>query len=325
MTTMFADTRTPATLIRLSPGHAAHGHRACAPSVERNRARLFRTLWTVLVTMFFVVGLTPGVHAATSGTGSVSAAVSGFVEISVTDSTIAAFSASPSSSDPGPVVSSTADGFTFSNLYSNTRAMFDMDITAATDSGASSTETIQGTTHTIADWIYIRQDSGANFGTYETTGTFDATAADYTAPGGFTKDSQGTFTITYYDASSPTDGGDGTTTVNWIYDSSANKYMFDTADKDFSNANGEAAVWPSSKTGQSSNYAYSVNGNGYVVTSVAGSASNYVPTVRMGWQVDYSTSASVTQDAYALIDFPSGTPADTYSFTLTSTVTQLTA
>ncbi len=277
-----------------------------------------------IVAALLAVGMSilPIAQAATTGTGTASAVVSGFVEISVTDSTIAAFTATPTSSDPGPRVSSTSDGFTFSNLYSNTRSMFSMDITSATDSGSSSTETVQGTTHTIADWVYVRQDSGANFGTYEVVGTYDSNAAAYTAPGGFTKSSQGTFTIRYYVAASPTDGGDGTTTVNWIYDSSANQYYFDATDKDFTS--GAQLVNPVSKTGQTQYYTYTVNANAYGVPSVAGAGSNYVPTVRMAWQVDFSTSASTTKSAYLLIDFPSGTSADTYSVTMTTTISALT-
>lgn len=262
-------------------------------------------------------------HAATTGTGTVSSVVGGFVEISVTDGSIASISATPSSSDPGPIAKDNSDKFTFSNLYSNTRAMFDMDVTTAQNAAASSTVTVQGASHTIADWIHLRQDTNQDFQTYEVVGTFDATAASYTAPGGFSKDSQGTFTITTYDKDAPTDGGDATITVNWIYDSTANQYYFDTANKDFSEGGAEVLVNPSSKTGQSTNYGATVGTNKYTVASVAGSGSNYVPTVRMGWQVDYSTSASITKDAYVLIDFPSGVPADTYSFTVTTTVTKL--
>lgn len=278
----------------------------------------------VLLVCILLTSATAG-QAATSGTGSVSATLGTFVEISVTDNAIAAFSATPTSSDPGPRAFSTADGFTFSNLYSNTRAMFSLDVTSATDGSASSTKTVQGTTHTIADWVYIRTDNNDNFATYETAGAYDAAAAGYTAPGGFTKDSQGTFTISYYDTTTPADGADGTTTVNWIYDATANQYYFDSTDKDFTNANGEALVNPASKTGLSSDYNYTVNDNGYGVTSVAAAGANYVPTVRLAWQIDFSTAGSVTQDAYLLFDFPSGTPSDTYSVTVTATATQLTA
>ncbi|MBW3581731.1 MAG: hypothetical protein KY455_01410 [Euryarchaeota archaeon] len=298
--------------------------------VERSCRRLFSSpksslTFLMALAIAFGLALAPATHAATSGTGTVSATVGKFVELSVTDATIAAFSASPTSSDPGPVVKDNTDHFRFSNVFSNTRAMFSMDITSATDGSASATKTIQGTTHTIADWVYLRQDANQKYGTYETTGVYDASAASYTAPGGFTKDSQGTFQIKTYDKDSPTDGGDSTITVNWIYESAGNRYYFDAVDKDFTNGNGEAQVNPSSKTDQASGYTYTAGTNAYGVTSVANSGSNYVPTVRMAWQVDYSTAASVTKDAYVLIDFPSGTPADTYSITLTATVTQLTS
>lgn len=292
-----------------------HGH-------HERYLRLLLVLLAPAVALLLVTGST---LAATTGTGSVDAVLNGFVEISVTDSTIAAFSSTPTSSDPGPRAFSTADGFTFSNGFTNTRSLLDVDITTAQNSEPSSTVTVQGTEHTIANWIYVLQGTNTHFTTFETVGTYDATAGDYTAPGGFTKDSQGTFTIRYYDKTTPADGGDGTTTVNWIYDATANKYMFDTADKDFSNANGEATVWPSSKTGQTTNYAYEVSGNTYGVTSVAAAGANYVPTVRLAWQIDFSTAGSTTKNTYLLVDFPSGTPQDTYSITLTGTSTQLTA
>ena len=277
------------------------------------------------VLLVFAIALLPAALAATTGTGTVTTTLGEFVEITFTDSTIAAFSATPSSADPGPRAFSTSDGFTVTNLFSNTRGALTYDITSATDGSASSTKQVQGTTHTIADWVYVKLGSGSYFTTYETVGTFDASAASYTAPGGFTKDSQGTFAIRRYDATTPADGGDGTTTVNWIYDSGANKYMFDTADKDFSNANGEATVWPISKLDETSGYTYAVQGNAYAVSSVAGAGSNYVPTVRLGKQADFSGLASVTEDIFLLIDFPSGTPGDTYSVTLTATMSQVTS
>lgn len=264
-------------------------------------------------------------QGAETGTGSVSAVLGGFVEISVTDGTIAGLTATPTSSDPGPRAYSTADGFTFSNGFTNTRGLLSLDITNAVDGSASSTKTVQGTAHTIADWIYILQGTNDNFATYETTGTFDADAASYTAPGGFTKDSQGTFTIRFYDKTAPADGGDGTVTVHWIYDSGSNQYYFDSTDKDFTNSNGEQLVNPQSKLDESTGYTYTVADNAYGVTSVAGAGSNYVPTVRLSWQLDFSTAGSLTRDAYLLIDFPSGTPSDTYSITTTATIAQLTS
>lgn len=287
-------------------------------------ARFVHGLAAFALTLLMIISIGP-TQAATTGTGSASAVLGGFVEISVTDGTIAAFSVTPSSSDPGPRAYSTADGFAFSNAFTNTRSLFSMDITSATDSSASSTKTVQGATHTIADWIYILQGTQTHFTTYEVTGTYDATAASYTTPGGFTKDSQGTFTIRSYDKTTPADGGDATTTVNWIYDSGANQYYFDATDKDFTNANGEALVNPSSKLDQATGYTHTIAGNTYSVTSVAGSGSNYVPTVRLGWQVDYDTAGSVTRNAYLLVDFPSGTPTDTYSITLTTSIAQLTS
>lgn len=286
---------------------------------------LIRTVSTISIAVFLTLGTGPVLAGDHTGTGSVSAVLDGFVAISVTDDTIADLAAAPSPSDPGPRAFSTADGFTFSNGFSNTQALLSMTITSATDSGASSTKEVQGTTHTIADWIFILQDANANFATYETTGTFDAgNGAAYTEPGGFNKDSFGTLDIRTYDKTTPADEGDDNLTIHWIYDSSDNVYMFDTTDKDFTNTNGEQTVHPASVLAQGDDYTFAVADNDYAVTAVADAGSNYVPTLRMAWQIDFDAAGSVTQDAYLLIDFPSGTPQDTYSVTLTATMAELT-
>lgn len=288
-----------------------------------SRAGIVLRLSAVIVTATVMV-MAAGPAQASTGTGSVSATLGGFVELSVTDGSIAALSATPTSSDPGPRAYRTDDGFQFSNGFTNTRALLSMDITSANDGSASSTKTVQNTVHTIADWIYVLQDGNANFATYQTTGTFDATAGDYTAPAGFDA-SQGTLTIRAYDKNDPADEGDQNITVNWAYDSGNNQYYFDAVDKDFTNGNGEELVHPSNKADEISGYTFTAAGNTYAVTSVGDGGSNFVPTIQMGWEIDIDPLGSVTNDAFLLIDFPSGTPTDTYSITMTAAIAQLTS
>jgi hypothetical protein len=297
-----------------------------AGSRKSTRVLRWNQAWRVFIIFVLTTMLvfTAGQAMGSTGTGTVSAVLGSFVEISVLDGSIAPLAATPTPSDPGPRAYSTADGFSFSNGFSNTQALMSMEITSAQDGAASSTKTVQGTVHTIADWIFVLQGGRDNFGTYQVTGTFDADAASYTAPGGFSKDSQGTLEIRYYDKDAPADEGDGNITVYWIYDAGENQYYFDATDKDFTNENGEQLVNPSSKLDAGSGYTYTIAGNEYAVTTVGGVGANYVPTLRMAWQVDFDPLGSVTNDAYLLIDFPSGTPNDTYSITMTTTIAQLT-
>lgn len=258
--------------------------------------------------------------AANQASGNGSGRIHPFAEVDVLDAIVAPFALTPSTSDPGPRAFSTSDGFTFSNGDTNVRSVLSLDVTSATNGAAAATVVVQGTTHTIADWFYAAQDSGTAFTTVRAVGAFDSSAASYATPPSFTKSSQGTVTLRRYTTPSPSDNG-ATLIVNWVYDATPNKYLFDAADKDFTNGNGEATVWPLSVENKA-DYTFSGGGNSYAITSVANAGSNYVPTVQTAWNIDWSNQASVSKDAFVLVDVPAGAPRDAYSYTLTATITR---
>lgn len=245
-----------------------------------------------------------------------------FAEVQVSDDTVSGFTATPTSADPGPRVWSNTDKMRFNSRYTNTKTVLLLEIANAQTSGGSSTVTVQGTLHTITDWIHIRTGASDYFAKVTATGVYDSDTGAYTAPGGFTTASQGTISLAYYDKTTPPDGGTGGT-VYWIYDSGQNVYMFDTADKDFTNGNGEVTVAPVANKGEST-YSLTFQGNDYSVASVGASGANYVPSMKIGWEAEPAGSAGGRNyDAYMLIDFPSGAPTDSYSFTVEGTIHKL--
>ncbi|MBW3581729.1 MAG: hypothetical protein KY455_01400 [Euryarchaeota archaeon] len=244
--------------------------------------------------------------------------VDAFTEVQVTDGTISPITVDPTTSDPGPRAFDNMDRFRFNTRYTNTRHVLFLDVPSAQTGQGASSLTVQGVSHQVADWIHIRQGGASAFVTVERQGVYDSDAVSYTAPGGATQSSQGTVVFRSYDKTSPSDGGT-TSTWYWIYDAGQNRYWFDPTDKDFTNGNGEVSVWPISKS-SATHYVFTHGTNTFGVSGVAGSATDYVPTVRLGWLDRPGPGGGHDHDAYVLVDFASGTPADTYSYSVQGTI-----
>lgn len=231
------------------------------------------------------------------------------VDLSITDGTIAEVTALPSASDPGPILHSASDGFTWDSALTDVGVVWYAEYVGVSDNSSSTSETIQGSSESYISWFFGKQDANSKYSTMNATGVYDADAASYTAPALFNKDAQGTISIVSYDASSPTDGGT-TTTFYWIYDATANGYVFGTT-KDLSL---ETTVYPISNTGQLT-YEKAFAGNTYVVTNVAASGADYVPTVTQGHHL-LVADLPLSHTWYPLMDTPDGVFEDTYAYTL---------
>lgn len=92
-----------------------------------------------------------------------SPAVAAVVEVTVTDGSIAQMVASPSTSDPGPIVHSLSDALTFSCGATDEKAALHAEVVLATSPSGGQTATIQGPAHTLADWFYATQSSTEDF------------------------------------------------------------------------------------------------------------------------------------------------------------------
>lgn len=261
------------------------------------------------------------VDGATSARGNGSNRVQPFVELQVTDGSIAPLSVTPTSETPGPIVYDLDDAIRFSGRFTNTKHVVTVSTQSATDASGSPTKTIQGTGHSIADWIYIRQDAASSFGRVRTTGTYDSDGASYTPPPGLTRDSQGTVALRTYSTSNPVDGGTAITAY-WVYDAGSDVYWFDTTDKDFTNGNGETRVYPLAHMSRAG-YVFGVGDLSYGVSAVGGAGAGYLPTVQLAWSASPGASGGGDFACTVLFDFPSGSPRDTYDFTIKASVQSL--
>lgn len=274
---------------------------------------------TVVAAVLIAVAFaTVSAEAANNGQGQGTFKVRPFAEMQTSDAAVAPLSGTPTSDDPGPRVWDDVDRLQFNARYTNTRHIVLLEVSSATDSQAATTMTVQGTTHTIADWVHARTDQTTKYATVRASGTHDANDGAYTVPGGFTQDGQGTVAIRTYDRTTPEDGGTPTT-IHWAYDSSQDRYWFDTADKDFTNGNGETEVSPASKKA-SLTYLFAASGINYAVTSVGDAGSGFVPTIAQGWDKQPGKANGEDFDAYVLLDFPSGTPNEQFEVTLRASI-----
>lgn len=239
----------------------------------------------------------------------VAAPATGILEVTATDATIATVSATPTSADPGPRIYSLTDKLTFSDGLTNVLAVWYAEITAATNNSSASAIVARGTTHTVADLVFARQNTGASFTTVRAVGAFDSDAASYTAPLGVVKSSQGSLALRSYDLTGAPDGGTATT-IYWIYSAVTNTYYVD-SEKDMTL--GSTTVNPVSKALQVlTTYVYPFGGNAYAISSV-GAAAQYVPTFNLGWTMSLTAS---TNDLTVLLDVPTGAREDTWSYTV---------
>ena len=231
------------------------------------------------------------------------------VDISVTDAAIATVESNPSSAAPGPIVHAPADGLTFSSSTTNAASAWYAEFYSVTNSTGAASATIQGTSYTFADWFYGKQDSNTKYSTMNMTGVYDADAGSYSVPALFTKSSQGTLSVRYYDGTSPTK--DGTTvTMYWAYNANSNKYVIGTA-KDLSL---ETQVAPITDTLEVA-YEKTIQGNDYIISAVAASGSNYVPTLKQGHHLPL-LSLPLSHTWYPLMDPPLGVHRSDYDYTV---------
>ncbi len=237
--------------------------------------------------------------------------VSGAVDISATDASIATLSARPSLSDLGPLIYSLTDGISFSSSGSNVDLVWYADFTAATNNASAGSATIQGTSHTFTDWLYAKHSTATKFTKIKATGVYDSDAASYSVPLLFTQSSQGSFTLSWFDGTSPA-STPSSTTFYWAYSSTVNRYVIGTS-KDLS---AETQIAPVTDT-LGLTYTKTLETNTFVVTGV-GSAPNYLPTVQQGRFIGL-LSHPLSATWYVLMDTPDGVHEDTYSYTLQAT------
>lgn len=271
----------------------------------------------VAVALLLALGVGP-VHGAPSGTGGGTFKVKPFAEVETTDGAIAPLSTTPTSGDPGPRVWNDGDHLRFNGGYTNARHVVFLEVAEATGSSGAETAVVQGTTHSIADWARARTDQTTRYATIRATGTSDPDAGAYTPPVGFTQDAQGTVEVRTYDRTAPEDGGTPLT-IAWVYDSSQGRYWFDAVDKDFTNGNGEARVWPASTKAQGS-YVFQAGGIHWAVIGTAGAGAGFVPTIAQAWDKQPGKGNGEDFDAFLLLDFPAGTPTDAFRVTLRATI-----
>lgn len=245
--------------------------------------------------------------------------VSGLVEVTVSDGSIAQMTATPSSSDPGPITWSLTDGFTFTCGNTDEKGAMYLEVALATAPSGAETATIQGTAHTVADWWYAARTSSGDFLSINVTGVFDADAASYTVPAGYT-DSQGTLSVVRYANADP---GAGPTTLTryWAYDATNNRYQVGTS-KDLT-ATGDLvhpiAAAPAGAV--ASDMETAVSTGTYIVSSVGSSGAGYPPTIMQGTFMP--PTGGCTVDTFMLIDLPEGAAMGNYPFTLRATATAL--
>ena len=235
------------------------------------------------------------------------------VDLSVTDAVIAEVTATPSASDPGPILQSGADGLSFSSALTNQEVAWYVDLTAVNNTSAPSA-TIQGVPHTFADWFYLKTGAASKFASPDATGVFDSDAAAYTVPVLFTKSSQGSMVITSYDGTTP--AAPTSTTYFWAYDAVANRYVFGTS----KNLAAQTQIAPVTDV-IGLTFIRTLEANPYVVASV-GSSPDYAPTLKQGAYAAL-LSLPLSETWYVMMDTPAGVHEDTYDFTLTVTAVGL--
>lgn len=234
------------------------------------------------------------------------------LQISVVDGTIEEQAIQPSAEDPGPIIHSTSDGITFSSGLTDLAAVWHVEITSATNSTGATSGTIQGQEHEFIDWFYGKEGGASRYTSFRVAGEHDAAPSGYSVPLLFTRSSQGTVTVQWYDATTPENGG-SETTFYWAYDAGANRYVVGPT-KDLS---GQTQIAPISTSGLSLTYTKTLETNQYVITTVGGSP-DYVPTLMQGKHLDL-LSLPVSHTWYVLMDPPPGVHAEAYGFDLLAT------
>jgi hypothetical protein len=242
--------------------------------------------------------------------------VAGLLSINATDDVIDEVTGVPSADEPGPIIHSTTDGLTFSSGLSDVAAVWYAELESAYNETNATGATIQGEWYDFIDWFYGKQGSASKYTSFTVTGEYDPDASSYSVPILFTKSSQGTLTITWYDSSDPVKGG-SETTFYWAYNAGTNRYVIGPT----KSLGSQTQLAPISAGGLSLNYVRTIETNDYVITSV-GSSPNFVPTISHGKHLPL-LSLPASHTWYVLMDPPPGVHAEVYGFDLRVTATGL--
>lgn len=285
-------------------------------------ARRIRLVALLLTTLSIAAGHAAG---ATTGTGTVSADVGQLVEITATDSSIAAYSEFTPTSGSETLKYSTSDYLRFSNAKSNIQELFNYGVSVSftqDSDGSVSTTTVsyQGTSSTLSDLVYTTQSSSGDF-----LPASIVTGSDLTGESsGWTQHAdcaavtyKGSFSIGYYN-----NAGVSQTALTRYYAAcdSATELYIGTA-KDLSSGD-KAFIYTQAAAGSSAtagNYEVAIGGQDYVFYSAASATT---VTLRQGNHIALGSS-STTQDLYALLRFPDGFPAGSFSVTVTATASDI--
>lgn len=272
-----------------------------------------------------LVALAPVAQGATSGTGTVAATVGQLVEVTVPDATIASFSSFAPTPGSETVKFSTSDNLRFSNAKSNVQEMLTLTTSVSfvqSSSGATSTTTVsyQGATVTLSDLVLLSQSSSGDFLPWKLVGT-DLTSEGNTGwtthAGCAAMTYQGSLSVARY-----TSAGASASAITKYYrvcDSGTEIYVADSKDVssgDLAYVTTQTAAGSSATAG---NYEVTIGSVPYVFSS-AGSAS--AVTLHQGKHLALGSS-STTQDVYALLRFPDGFPAGSFTATVTGAVSQV--
>lgn len=286
------------------------------------RASLLRAPFAVVLALALAL---PSAWAATSGNGSVAATVGQLVEVTVTDASIASFSSFTPVPGSDVLKYSTSDHLRFSNAKANVQELLALSASvsfAQASDGSTSTSTVsyQGASVTLTDLVYLAPSSSGNFLPWRLVGS-DLTSEGNT---GWTNHA-GCAAMTYQGSLSVarfTNAGAAGSTLTRYYrvcDSGTELYLSDSKDVssgDLAYVTTQTAVGASATA---ANYEVTIDGVPYVFSS-AGSASTV--TLQQGKHLALGSS-STTQDVYALLRFPDGFPAGTFTATVTGSVSQV--
>lgn len=263
---------------------------------------------------------------ATTGTGTVSADIGQLVELTVTDSSIAAYSEFTPTSGADTVKYSTSDYLRFSAAKSNVQELlsYSLSVSFTKDSdGSESTSTVdyQGTTVSLVDLIYLSQSSSGSFLPWSVRTDSDLTAEGNT---GWTNHAscgtmtyQGSLSVASY-----TNAGVAQSTLTRYYrvcDSGTELYI--ASSKDLSSAD-SAIIYTQTSAGSAATaaaYEVAIDGVDYVFYSAASATT---VTLRQGVHMALGTT-SATGDVYALLKAPDGFPAGVMTATVTGTASDI--
>lgn len=290
------------------------------PSINRNGPGI-----TYLLLLSLCLGAAQG---ATTGTGTVSADVGQLVEVTVTDSAIAAYSEFTPVSGSDTLKYSTSDSLRFSNAKSNVQEVLGYGVSVsfvkdADGSTSTSAVTYQGASVSLDELVYLSQSASGDWLPAQIV-----TGSDLTSEGntGWTNHAgcgamtyQGSFTIPYY-----SNAGVAQTPLTRYYrvcDSGTEIYVASSRDVSSGDVAYVVTQTQAGASATAANYEVTLDGQDYVFH---GAASATAVTLRQGQHVPLGSS-STASDVYALLRIPDGFPAGVFSATVTATASDVVA